>query len=362
MSMTSIRQINGGEELQGDVRALLNIVGKDKEAFFNEILSWLLSEAPQDFNPEILRSSKLVKLVGSAIEVNSGNNEPANNNAYLSFIEENNESFTLKVGNSNPLWDGVIEYSTDTSAWTIWDGAEISSSNDGKLYLRGKENTKVTDSPAHFVLDDYKSGKRIQCVGNIENLLDYKTVEAGEHPVMGDKCYSFMFYDCKSLVSAPILAAKKLSSQCYDRMFYKCTSLTMAPELPATELANYCYEYMFMECTSLVSVPDFPVATLAPACCRGMFTGCSALKTAPNLPATTLVSSCYDHMFINCTSLITAPDLPATTLVPECYSYMFAGCPKLTGTIHCPAVTYSSNYKLLMSRDYPNSLNVVYDL
>lgn len=61
-------------------------------------------------------------------------------------------------------------------------------------------------------------------------------------------CYSYMFYNCKSLTQAPELPATTLANSCYYYMFYSCTSLTTAPELPATTLANSCYDYMFNNC------------------------------------------------------------------------------------------------------------------
>ena len=185
MPLINMKQVQGGKELQGNVNALLDIIGKDKDAFFNEILNWLLSEAPQDFNPEILRNSKLVKLVSSAVTVNNESDVPTKT-PYLSFIEENGEPFALKTKNTSKNWDGILEYSTDTLTWTTWTGAEISSSNDGKLYLRGTGNTKITEESngdSSFVL---KYGKRIQCIGNIETLLDYATVLTGNHPAMAN--------------------------------------------------------------------------------------------------------------------------------------------------------------------------------
>lgn len=253
MSMTSIKQINGGKELQGDVRALLNIIGKDKEAFFNEILNWLLSEAPQDFNPEILKSSKLAMLVSSAMNVNNKPDAPSKT-PYLSFIEENGETFTLMGGE----WDGIMEYSTDTENWVTWDSSEISSSSSGKLYLRGTGNTIVSQNFNSFHLT---SGKRIQCLGSIENLLDYVAVSAGNHPVMGGSCFEILFMDCDSLTVAPELPATTLTISCYSEMFENCTSLITAPELPATILASYCYNLMFMGCTSLTGTIHCPAST-----------------------------------------------------------------------------------------------------
>jgi len=42
-----------------------------------------------------------------------------------------------------------------------------------------------------------------------------------------------------------------LANYCYNYMFYDCTSLTTAPVLPATTLISDCYRYMFYGCRSL---------------------------------------------------------------------------------------------------------------
>ena len=168
---------------------------------------------------------------------------------YLSFV--GNEDFTLKTYNTTKNWDGTLEYSTDTSTWTTWDGTEISSAG-SKLYLRGTGNTKIAgnDENYRFVFTG-TSALKIACEGNIENLLDYTIVSSGNHPGMGTYCYDGMFYGCTSLTTAPELPATTLAVSCYNGMFYGCTSLTTAPELPATTLADYCYYYMFNGCTKI---------------------------------------------------------------------------------------------------------------
>lgn len=226
----------------------------------------------------------------------------------LSFIEENGEPFTLKTNNTSKNWDGTLYYSTDTKNWAEWNGEEISSSNDGKLYLRGKNNTKIAGNNKHFVLT---SNKHIKCLGNIENLLDYEAVKRGKHPVMAEGCYKYMFENC--------------------------TSLTATPELPATTLVTDCY--------------------------AAMFNGCASLEKAPELPATTLAYNCYGSMFVNCTSLTQAPEFPATALAEDCYFFMFCNCTSLTGTIHCPASTANNSYRLDANAYIPaNTATVVYDL
>ena len=268
--------------------------------------------------------------------------------AYLTFSSPN--SFTLKVNDATKHWDGTLEYSTDTSTWSTWDGTTtLSSATSGSknvLYLRGTGNTVITGKNYNYrwVL----TGSDIACIGNIENLLDYATVESGTHPTMTTYCYAFMFYQCTSLIQAPSLPATTLSKGCYDGMFDGCTSLTQAPSLPSTTLVSYCYNYMFSGCTNLTQAPDLPATTLTPYCYSNMFDGCTSLTKAPTLPATTLAERCYFNMFRYCTNLTKAPALPATTLASECYSTMFYKCTSLTQAPSLPATTLTDGCYMFM--------------
>ena len=262
---------------------------------------------------------------------------------YLTFSSPN--SFTLKVNDATKHWDGTLEYSTDASAWSTWDGtttlSSATSGSDNVLYLRGTGNTVITGGNSNYkwVL----TGSDISCIGNIENLLDYATVESGVHPTMAASCYEPMFNGCTSLTQAPALPATTLAEGCYASMFSGCTSLTQAPALPATTLADYCYYDMFNGCTSLTQAPALPATTLASSCSMQMFSGCTSLTQAPDLPATTLEISCYMQMFYDCTSLTQAPALPATTLAYYCYAVMFNGCTSLTQAPALPATTLASS-------------------
>ena len=258
---------------------------------------------------------------------------------YLTFKSPN--SFTLAVNDTIKHWNGTLEYSTDASTWTAWNGkTTLSSATSGSrnvLYLRGIGNSVITGNSS-----DYKwvlTGNNIKCIGNIENLLDYATVEAGNHPTMKSYCYVNMFRDCTSLTQAPTLPATTLTFGCYNQMFFGCTSLTKAPALPATTLADWCYSNMFNGCTSLTQAPALLATTLASRCYNQMFYGCTSLTHAPALPATTLKDNCYYGMFWNCISLTQAPILPATTLADSCYKYMFGGCTSLTQAPVLPATT-----------------------
>ena len=198
--------------------------------------------------------------------------------SYLTFSSPN--SFTLKVNDTTKHWNGTLEYFSSNRTWTVWDGTTTLSAvtDDGEyvLYLRGTGNTVITgiNESYRWVL----TGSDIACIGNIENLLDYATVESGNHPTMADYCYFFMFQGCTSLTQAPALPAITLASECYDSMFYGCTSLTQAPALPATTLTNRCYNSMFQDCTGLTQASALPATTLTNRCYYYMFQGCTSLK------------------------------------------------------------------------------------
>ena len=256
---------------------------------------------------------------------------------YLTFSSPS--SFTLAVNDTTKHWDGTLEYSTNASAWSTWDGtttlSSATSGSDNVLYLRGIGNTVITGNR-----NSYKwvlTGSNIACTGNIENLLDYETVESGAHPTMAVYCYYYMFDGCTGLIQAPALPATTMKGHCYSRMFYGCTGLTQAPALPATTLAAYCYEYMFYSCTSLTQAPALPATTVASYCYAYMFRGCTGLTQAPALPATTMITYCYSNMFDGCTGLTQAPALPATKVAESCYKYMFRGCTSLTQVPALPA-------------------------
>ena len=223
--------------------------------------------------------------------------------SYLTFSSLNN--FTLSVNDRTKHWDGTLEYFTSDKTWATWDGTSylhaVSDYGGYVLYLRGAGNTIITGSNTSYrwVL----TGTDIKCIGNIENLLNYATVESGANPTMANYCYSGMFQGCTALTQAPLLPATTLANNCYAYMFAGCTALTQAPSLPATTLANNCYSGMFQDCTALTQAPSLPATTSANNCYSGMFQGCTALTQAPSLPATTLANNCCETMFGNCTSL-----------------------------------------------------------
>ena len=278
-------------------------------------------------------------------------------------------------------WDGTIEYSTDKITWNTWNGSTTITAGliglNYYIYFRGSNNTTLYDGSA---TDDggcwVISGSNVSVSGDLEYLLDYSTVELGNHPVPADKCFAYwlkegvlngqlvsasglrlttsvsascyeaLFYNCVNLETPPILPATTLADRCYFSMFSGCTSLDTAPTLPALTMAQACYAYMFEGCTDLILPPILPSTALAYGCYGSMFKDCTGLTTAPILSATAMAAACYTGMFNNCSSLTAAPSLPATSLAMNCYYAMFKDCVNLT-TIPALSITedtYAAGY------------------
>ena len=262
-----------------------------------------------------------------------------------------------------------LQYSKDKKTWTTitLSGTNTIPMNSGeRVYFRndsGFFNWYTNPSDGFYTQINCSNYHKVG--GNINTLLDYKNPNVAITPYcfyelfykneyltdaselifsktsLAIGCYSWMFWDCTSLTSAPKLPSTTLARYCYNSMFNGCTSLTTAPELPATTLEGSCYRAMFNGCTALTSAPKLPATTLAISCYSSMFGYCESLTTAPELPATTIARFCYERMFDGCTSLTTAPALPAKTLEYSCYNSMFYGCTSLTTAPALPATILS---------------------
>lgn len=199
---------------------------------------------------------------------------------YLEFT--GTEPFTLKTAYGKK-WNGTIEYSTDKTTWTVWDGSKenaISSGTGNKLYLRGTANIRLATSTGqnnqtNFV---FTTSGTISCDGRIDTLLDYQTVATGGTPSMAKNCYSYLFSGCTALTSAPELPASGLEEYCYYGMFSGCTSLIQAPAIPAIVAKTSCCSQMFKDCTSLVSLPLLRPMVLESTVFSSMFNGCTSIK------------------------------------------------------------------------------------
>ena len=301
-------------------------------------------------------------------------------NEYLTFEALESGTFTLTIGSGVTTGDVVsVSYSLDNGeTWETTnniDGQQVvittPTVNAGDEVLWKGNANRMANGASSSSASTFSSTTNFNARGNVTSLLYgddfkgevslsgkdncfYRLFGSARKLVNGKNislpattlamfCYSYMFFNCTSLTTAPELPSTTLVNSCYEYMFNGCTSLTVAPELPATTLAMYCYEYMFNNCTSLIKAPELPATTLARNCYWKMFNNCTNLTTAPELPAETLANECYRSMFHNCTSLTVAPELPATTLASYCYESMFYNCTSLTVAPELPATTLAEH-------------------
>ena len=209
--------------------------------------------------------------------------------SYLTFSSQN--IFSLETSGNTKTWNGTLEYFSSDNTWAVWEGtgalSAVTNGAEYVLYLRGIGNTVITGSQYPFKF----LGSDIACIGNIETLLDYVTVEAGEHPAMATHCYEYMFSGCSSLIQAPELPATTLAFRCYKDMFSSCTSL----KLSETKTEEYIQEYRIPSSgdgtTSLDSLDRMFYST------GGTFTG------TPNINTTYYLSS--DNMIARGTEIAT---------------------------------------------------------
>ena len=153
--------------------------------------------------------------------------------------------------------------------------------------------------------------------------------------------YAEMFSRCTSLTTAPNLPATSVDFGSYGGMFTNCYALVnnIPTVLPATTLGEKCYWYMFENCRSITTAPELPATTLAVDCYGYMFTGCTSLTTAPELKATTLTSGCYQGMFRNCSLIDDIKIYTTSKQNNSTYNWLY-------GTAATGKVTYYSSLGL----------------
>lgn len=164
--------------------------------------------------------------------------------------------------------------------------------------------------------------------------------------------YLQMFKNCKSLVEAPSLPAKIVSSFCYSEMFYGCKSLHKMPNLPATDIENapYCYKGMFKNSgISEIDLNCLPAKFLSPSCYTSMFEN-TLIEETPTLPCKAYSQNSYEDMFKNCKKLRKINELHifGQNLKYPPYKNMFKGCTN----IEPPVKLFTKGYKDNLETDF----------
>lgn len=203
-----------------------------------------------------------------------------------------------------------FEFSTDGGeTWQTW-GKSGNAGSWAFTSYRIEEGETFSIRGTNSALSDFNTGKyttfsgngKIALSGNIQSLV---TPDADSLTAIQ---MAKLFYNNKTIVSAPMIPATTLTDWCYYGLFSGCENLAQLPAgftLPATSLRRGCYYQMFMDCAALTQLPagfTLPAATLNDFCYSRMFasTGLTSLPASFSLPATTLIASCYGEMFEYC--------------------------------------------------------------
>ena len=202
---------------------------------------------------------------------------------------EDNSSVTLK---QNGTLSNTYQTSTNGTDWTDYTlGTGIKLNKGESVYFR------CSNHPTTQTFSDYVSfvmtGK-VEAWHNAYSMIrsDFSSAEGS----VGEYGMCSLFENCSSLMKAPLLL-NALADSCYRCMFFNCKSLTSAPELPATTLAPSCYLQLFKGCKSLTSAPELPATTLAPSCYLQMFVSCSKLKEVRIAATTTAEDALGDWLY-----------------------------------------------------------------
>lgn len=181
-------------------------------------------------------------ILGSTINYNKSQIPAPAEDAFVTFSSET--PFSVNIYDQI-VWDGTVEYSTDKETWTTWDGTSVNSNARNEIYFRGSNNTVFSGENANGF--EFSEGADITITGNLENLLDYETVMAGNHPPMAEYCFAGCFFGQGGLLTTGELGGTTLAPYCYHGMYqgFAITKLQALPILPALNMAEGCYEEMF---------------------------------------------------------------------------------------------------------------------
>lgn len=173
-------------------------------------------------------------------------------------------SFTFKKNGS--LWTKdlpKLEYYDGEKWQNVTIGTGVSIPANTSYYFRAGEDSNPTTN-ASFSEDEsnyisISTFKTYRVSGNIMSLLDGTDFET--LTTVPDYAFYRLFPLAGSAnntylkdISNLRLPATNLGAYCYSYMFYKCTDITTAPKLPAPILKDHCYSYMFNGCGSLCDI------------------------------------------------------------------------------------------------------------
>lgn len=225
-------------------------------------------------------------------EGNTGDANETDVTPYLTFSANEEQTLTMSVAVE------TLEYSVNGDTWNELGTTTVTfGGNNGDLRLRGRNAggtaANYTDGSEDYSKIIFGSNNvNVTCEGDIRTLVDYQKYATTSTE---EAIFCYLFENCTSLKTAPILPATNLADFCYMRMFKGCTNLISAPELPASTLSRHCYDRMFEDCSSLTTAPRLKAKILTEYCYRWMFSGCSKMNHITMLATDYSANSCLQQ-------------------------------------------------------------------
>ena len=130
----------------------------------------------------------------------------------------------------------AVQYKKEGSTWQDYNKGNVISLNEDE-YVRFRGTGVTTNYSNRFSMTG-----SISASGYVDSLRLKSLYNAnyGQFQGLAGDCYSYMFRDCTSLISAPELPATFLPYGCYMSMFYGCFSLDLS-----TQEGDYVYSWTF---------------------------------------------------------------------------------------------------------------------
>lgn len=196
------------------------------------------------------------------------------------------------LDNGGSIWFNYDVY------WSLDSGNTWESASD-YLNVNSGDRVSLKANIKHFTssspLFSFGVDVRFNVEGNIMSIYDStgfrtRTTFDGQNDGLSES-----FANKDTLISAEnlVLPVTTLTDYCYSFMFYSCTSMTTAPKLPATTLSNGCYKSMFGGCSSLNYVECLATDISASDCTLNWLSSVSSTGTFVKAPSMTSWTTGY---------------------------------------------------------------------
>ena len=239
-------------------------------------------------NPRTLTVDDEIVLAASFKEA-----QPQPDYFYVEDISGSNNTLSIKKSNTSAPTIEVFK-SEDGQNWSSMGSTSttpitVTIPSNGKVYLKCTTNSWTANRFNTSNVITASGSHRIG--GKIMSLLKGDNYEGATFDSSNAYAFCRSFSDDTYLTDASnLILPTNVADYCYAYMFLNCTSLVTGPVLPATTLSQWCYCYMFNTCSSLTSVTTYAQDISATNCVGTWLGNVAATGTFHNLGTATYPS------------------------------------------------------------------------